>query len=213
MKRWLDLALAAPALAAAAPLVAGLALAVRLTSPGPAFFVQTRLGRHRRPIRVVKLRTMTEGAEHGGAQVTAAQDPRVTPLGRFLRATKLDELPQLWNVVRGDMSLTGPRPEVERYVKHYRPEWERVFDVRPGLTDSASVAFRHEEELLAGAHDRERAYVEVLLPLKIRLALEDVERASLAHDLGVLLRTALAVLGANPTHPAVVEARRALADG
>jgi lipopolysaccharide/colanic/teichoic acid biosynthesis glycosyltransferase len=213
IKRALDLALGVPALVASAPVILGLATAVRLTSPGPAFFVQTRVGRGRRPIRVVKLRTMARDADRTGGAVTAAGDPRVTPLGRLLRATKLDELPQLLNVVRGDMSLVGPRPELERNVARYRPEWEAIFSVRPGITDPATLVFRDEEALLSAAADRDRAYLEVILPAKVRLALDGVARASVAYDLGVIVRTAAAVLriGGRAPHPAVAEARRAIA--
>jgi len=209
-KRALDLALALPALALSAPAIGLLAAAVRATSPGPAFFVQTRVGRGKRLIRLIKLRTMrTDG---GGPQFTAAGDPRVTPLGRLLRATKLDELPQLWNVVRGDMSIVGPRPEVERYVAHYRPEWDALFTVRPGITDPASLVFRDEEALLAEAADRERAYVEAIIPVKVRLALTGVARQSLAHDLGVIARTAASVIAGPPSdHPALSEVRAAIA--
>lgn len=212
MRRIFDLALGVPALLVSGPFILGLAAAVRLTSPGPAFFVQPRVGRGRRPIRVVKLRTMRDGSDGRGPHVTAAGDTRVTPLGTILRATKLDELPQLWNVVRGDMSLVGPRPEAERYAARYRPEWERLFTVRPGVTDAGSLAFRDEESLLAAAVDRERAYVEAVLPAKLRLALDGVEDASTWHDVGILARTLAVVLrvGGRRPHPAVEEARRAI---
>lgn len=212
-RRALDLVLGAPALLVAAPLILILGLAVRLGSPGPAFFVQWRVGRHRRPIRVVKLRTMVRDAERLGSQVTAAHDPRVTPLGRLLRASKLDELPQLWNVVRGDMSLVGPRPEVERYIDALPPAGERLFGVRPGVTGSASIAFRDEERLLEGVADRERAYREIVLPAKVEVALQDVDDQSLVHDLAILTRTVLAVLGMVPPHPAFERVRVHLAGG
>jgi len=212
LKRAFDLALALPALVVSGPAILALGAAVRATSPGPAFFVQKRLGRGKRPILLYKLRTMRNDAAGTGPAVTAAGDARVTTLGRLLRATKLDELPQLWNVVRGDMSLVGPRPEVERYVAGYRPEWAALFSVRPGITDTASLVFRDEEALLAEASDRERAYVEAIVPIKVRLALEGVARQSLLYDLGVLMRTATSVLSGPPVdHPALAEARRAIA--
>jgi lipopolysaccharide/colanic/teichoic acid biosynthesis glycosyltransferase len=212
VKRLLDLAVAVPALAAAAPVIAGLAAAVKLTSPGPAFYVQTRVGRGKRPIRVVKLRTMVQDADRRGAHVTGAGDPRITPVGALLRRTKLDELPQLWNVVRGDMSLVGPRPEAPRYVERYRPEWQRVFDVRPGITDLASLVFRDEEALLAEADDRERAYVEAVMPAKMALAVADAADGSLAHDLRILADTAAVVLRLRSLadHPALAQAREAI---
>jgi lipopolysaccharide/colanic/teichoic acid biosynthesis glycosyltransferase len=200
-KRLVDLALALPAAAASAPLVLVLAAAVKLSSPGPAFYVQTRVGRGRRPLRVFKLRSMRVDADRQGPHVTAAGDPRVTRLGAFLRRTKLDELPQLWNVVRGDMSLVGPRPEAERYVAQYRPEWLALLEVRPGITDLASLVFRDEESLLAGANDRERAYVEAVLPAKLKLALEGVARSSLRYDLEILVRTVLIVVRAGAALP------------
>lgn len=211
-KRLFDLAVAAPVALAAAPLVAALALAVKLDSPGPAFFVQTRVGRHRRPLRLYKLRTMVFGAEHRGPAVTAGGDPRITRVGRALRKTKLDELPQLLNVVLGQMSLVGPRPEAETYVRHYRPEWEALLEVRPGITDRASIAFRNEEGLLAQAEDRERAYVEAILPAKLGVALDGVRRSSPLEDLRVLMATVTAVLRPpREEHPAVHQAAAEIA--
>jgi lipopolysaccharide/colanic/teichoic acid biosynthesis glycosyltransferase len=212
MNRFLELLLLFPIAIPAAATVGVAAIAVRLSSAGPAFYSQTRVGRHRRPLRVVKLRTMFVGADAAGAHVTAKGDARVTPVGRILRKTKLDELPQLWAVMRGEMSLVGPRPEVERYVRSYAPGWERVFDVRPGITDDASIALRNEEELLALAHDKERAYVEAVLPAKMEVVLEGLARASLWHDLGVLVRTVAVVLapGQRSEHPAVARARDAI---
>src|SRR6185436_8660408 len=127
---------------------------------------------------------MIDGADKRGPAVTAGGDARITPLGALLRKTKLDELPQLWNVVRGDMSLVGPRPEAPRYVERYRPEWQRLFDVRPGITDEASLVFRDEESLLAvvSQEDREKAYVEAVLPAKLALALDGAARTSVAYD-------------------------------
>lgn len=208
MKRLFDIAVAGAGLLATAPLLAGLAIAVRLDSPGPALFRQTRVGRGRRPFRLAKLRTMT--ARNDGPELTAAADPRVTRIGAFLRRTKLDELPQLWNVLRGDMSIVGPRPEVERYVTSYRPEWLPLLSVRPGITDLASLAFRDEEAVLGVARDRERAYREVVMPLKLALALEGVKRASVMDDLMVIAQTIAAVV--RPREAEVIaEARRRIA--
>lgn len=210
-KRLADLAVAVPALCAAAPVIGALAVLVKLDSSGPAFFVQTRVGRKRAPLRIFKLRTMTDAP--GGLGITAAGDARVTRVGRLLRKTKLDELPQLLNVVKGEMSLVGPRPEAERYVKHYRPEWEPLLDVRPGITDLASLVFRDEEALLAEATDKERAYVEAVMPAKLKVALEGVERSSPLYDLGIVARTAAAVLKLPGTgrHAALDEAAEAIA--
>ena len=212
MKRALDLAVAVPALLVATPIVAALALAVKISSRGPAFFLQIRIGRGRQPFTLAKLRTMVVGAEQRGAHVTAKSDPRITPLGALLRATKADELPQLLSVLVGDMSLVGPRPEAGRYVAKYRPEWEGVFAVKPGITDLASIVFRNEEELLDRALDRERAYVEAILPIKLRLALEGIERSTLGYEFGILARTIATVCcpASIAKHPALDEARRAI---
>ena len=162
-KRLLDLALTLPALPWVAPLLGALAIAVKLDSRGPAFYVQTRVGQGRKPLKLYKLRSMVADADRQGPAVTSSGDARVTRLGRLLRKTKLDELPQLLNVLKGEMSLVGPRPEAPRYVERYRPEWEPLLQVRPGLTDLASLVFRDEEAVLGPAHDKDRAYVEAVL--------------------------------------------------
>jgi lipopolysaccharide/colanic/teichoic acid biosynthesis glycosyltransferase len=188
-KRGFDLVASTAGLAVLAlPLVA-LGLAVRLTSPGPALFRHWRIGRDGKPFRIWKLRTMVADAPRAGPSVTAAGDPRVTRLGRFLRRTKLDELPQLVNVWLGDMSLVGPRPEVPKYLPLYSPDDREVLAVRPGITDPASLRLRHEEELLACFADRDRAYAEVLLPLKLDLQRQYVAEQSLAGDIAIIVRT------------------------
>ncbi len=141
-----------------------------------------------------KLRSMRVGGAGGGALVTSAGDSRVTPIGRWLRLLKLDELPQFGNVLAGEMSLVGPRPEVARYVSLYSPAQRAVLELTPGLTDPASIAYRNEEEVLARADDPERYYVEVLMPRKIEMNLEYARNASVWTDVVVLLRTAAAVL-------------------
>jgi lipopolysaccharide/colanic/teichoic acid biosynthesis glycosyltransferase len=193
-KRVFDVLVAGATLVVAAPLLAVASAAIKLESRGPVLFAQVRVGRARRPIRALKLRTMVTEADRAGPQITASGDPRITRIGRWLRKTKLDELPQLWNVLRGDMSLVGPRPEVPRYADTYRPEWEKLFDVRPGVTDLASLTFRNEEALLSMARDREQAYTDVIMPMKLELALRGVERSSLRDDLAVLARTVLVVV-------------------
>ena len=210
-KRAFDLAVGVPALAASAPLIGALAVLVKLDTKGPAFFVQTRVGRGGRPLRLYKLRSMVNDAPTKGPAITSSGDPRVTRIGRLLRKTKLDELPQLLNVLRGEMSIVGPRPEAERYVRLYRPEWLRLLEVRPGITDLASLTFRHEEELLGLAKDRERAYVEGVMPAKLSVALEGVDHSSPLYDLSILARTAASVLNLPlPEHPAVADARKAV---
>ena len=193
-KRLFDVVVAGTGLVVGAPLLALASAAIKLESTGPVLFQQTRVGRDKQPIKTLKLRTMVVSAPTSGPQITAGDDPRITRIGRWLRKSKLDELPQLWNVLRGDMSLVGPRPEVPHYVETYRPEWQRLFTVRPGITDLASLTFRDEESLLALARDRERAYREVIMPLKLELALHGVEKSSFAHDLRVLARTALSIV-------------------
>jgi lipopolysaccharide/colanic/teichoic acid biosynthesis glycosyltransferase len=190
VKRAVDLTASSLALVVLALPLAILGLLLRLRSPGPALFFQERVGRRGRRFRVWKLRTMVAGAPALGPQVTAAGDPRVTPLGRLLRKTKLDELPQLVNVWKGEMSLVGPRPEVPRYVLTYSTTERELLAVRPGLTDPASIAYHDEESQLAGHPDRERAYAEVILPRKLALSRAWLYEQSFFGDLVILLRTA-----------------------
>jgi lipopolysaccharide/colanic/teichoic acid biosynthesis glycosyltransferase/O-antigen/teichoic acid export membrane protein len=209
LRRTLDLAAATIALTLLSPLLLVLALLVRASSPGPVLFVQERSGRHGRPFRLLKLRTMRTGAD-GGMQITVDGDPRVTRVGRMLRRTKLDELPQLWNVLRGDMSLVGPRPEVPRYVAGLNDEQRAVLAVRPGITDPASIAFRDESELLSRYENPERAYRDEILPHKIALSLDYLARRTVWTDLGVLLRTAAVLLGRRPQGDATAGATASL---
>lgn len=193
MKRLLDLLLAALGLLLTSPVQALIALAVRLDSRGPVLFRQVRVGRAGQPFEILKFRTMTAGAV--GAAITTKGDARVTRVGRVLRSTKLDELPQLWNVLVGEMSLVGPRPEVPQYValwpSHLR---DKILSVRPGITDPASIEFRDEGALLATQVDPERYYREVLLPLKAQTYAEYVDSASLRGDLVILGQTIRAIL-------------------
>ena len=188
-KRALDVALALAALLATAPLLLLVAVAVRLDSPGPALFRQVRVGRGGRPFAMLKFRSMVQGAERLGGPLTVAGDARVTRVGRVLRELKLDELPQLLNVLAGQMSLVGPRPEVPRYVALYTPAQRRVLELLPGLTDPASLAYFDEAHLLASFADPEQAYVSRVMPHKIELNLAYAARASAPADLRVLLRT------------------------
>jgi lipopolysaccharide/colanic/teichoic acid biosynthesis glycosyltransferase len=193
-KRALDVAAAAAGLAVLGPALLGVGALVRLTSAGPALFRQERVGKDGRPFRIVKFRTMTADAPGRGPEITRGGDARVTPLGRLLRRAKLDELPQLLNVLAGDMSLVGPRPEVPRYVARYTPAQRRVLSIRPGITDWASIAYADEEEVLARYPDLERAYVEEVMPRKLELNLEYLERRSLRTDLEILWQTARTLL-------------------
>ena len=192
-KRAFDVLGATLALLLLGPLMLAVAAWIKLDSPGPVFFRQQRVGRHGVPFLIHKFRTMR--ADAGGLPLTVGADPRITRAGRFLRRTRLDELPQFIDVLQGRMSLVGPRPEVPRYVALYPAELrERALAVRPGLTDPASLAYIDEAEQLAAAADPEREYVDVILPAKVRHAAEYAEQASLATDLVVLARTARALL-------------------
>ena len=192
-KRAFDLLGAGLALLLLAPLMGLVALWIKFDSPGPVFFRQQRVGRHSVPFMIHKFRTMRTGAE--GLPLTVGDDPRITRAGRFLRRTRLDELPQFIDVLQGAMSLVGPRPEVPRYVALYPPALrDRALAVRPGLTDPASLDFIDEAVLLAAAADPEREYVERILPAKLKRAAEYAESASLATDIAVLARTAWALL-------------------
>ncbi len=187
-KRLFDLLFATAGLLLLAPLLAALALWIKLDSPGPAFYRQERVGRHGVPFRIHKLRTMVAGAQ--GLPLTVAADARITRAGRVLRRTRLDELPQLWDVLRGKMSLVGPRPEVARYVAHYPAALRaQVLAVRPGITDPAALAFIDEAALLAGAADPQAQYLSTILPRKLALQAVYAEHATLASDLRILVRT------------------------
>jgi lipopolysaccharide/colanic/teichoic acid biosynthesis glycosyltransferase len=202
-----EAALAFVALVWASPLLLLAGAAVAATSPGPVLFRQQRMGRGGRPFTLFKLRTMRPAPE--GSQLTVAGDARVTPVGRWLRRFKLDEVPQLWNVMRGDMSLVGPRPEVPRWVDLADPLWREVLAVRPGLTDPVTLRLRDEESLLAGAGDVESYYRERLLPWKLRGYRDYLARRTWVSDLGVLGATALAVLRLyRPAQPGRAEIER-----
>ena len=195
-KRAFDLLVSALALVLLAPLLLAIAAWVRLDSPGPVFFRQQRVGRHGVPFRIHKFRTMVVDAAERGPSLTVGADARITRVGRLLRTRRLDELPQLIDVLKGDMSLVGPRPELPRYVERYPEALRvRVLAVRPGLTDPASIAFLDEAEHLARAADPEREYVEVLLPIKLQAAADYAERASLGSDLRVLFGTLRRLFG------------------
>jgi lipopolysaccharide/colanic/teichoic acid biosynthesis glycosyltransferase len=192
-KRALDVTGAIAGLAVGAPFFAGVALAIKLDSPGPVLFRQPRVGRFGVPFTLYKLRTMVAGAAARGPTITRSGDPRVTRLGRHLRRWKLDELPQLWNVLAGSMSLVGPRPETPDHAAAFTPAQRRVLSVKPGLASFASIAYRHEEELLASVASPADHYLETILPAKLLLDLEYVERRSALVDLQILGRAALAV--------------------
>lgn len=193
-KRLFDIAAAGTGLLLLAPLLLALALWIRLDSPGPALFRQVRVGRHGVPFEIFKFRTMVAGAERG-PQLTTGGDARITRAGRFLRRSKLDELPQLLNVLLGSMSLVGPRPEVPRYVACYPPEVRRtVLSVTPGITDWAAILYKDENDILARAEDPERAYLDTILPAKLCWYERYVRERSFWVDLRILLRTLAAIV-------------------
>ncbi len=189
MKRIFDIFFSAAGLIALSPLFAVCAVLIKSGSRGPVFFVQERVGRNFRPFMIYKFRTMTADAPEKGPQITVGGDNRVTKFGRILRKTKLDELPQLINVLKGEMSIVGPRPEVEKYVNHYRQAYEEVLRIRPGITDIASLRYRNEEAVLQGKKDPEEYYLTVLLPEKIALAREYAGKVSLTGDIRLIVRT------------------------
>ena len=190
LKRLFDLLGAAVALLLLSPLLLVVAVVIKLDAPGPVFFRQERVGRFGRPFRIHKFRTMVVDAPQRGLALTVGADPRITRSGAWLRRTRLDELPQLMDVLAGHMSLVGPRPEVPRYVQHYPPALrERALAVRPGITDPSSLDFLDEGELLAAAADPEREYIDRILPRKLQAAADYAARATLWTDLGVIART------------------------
>ena len=186
-KRALDAAAAVAALVLLAPLLAAVGAAILILDPGPVLFRQTRVGRGFRPFQVLKFRTMRAGG--GGSSITVGGDERVTPIGRLLRKTKLDELPQLLNVLRGDMSFVGPRPEVPKYVERFHAEYEAILSVRPGITDYAAIEYRDEENVLKSFPDPEKGYVEKVLPHKLELYRRYLNDMGLWTDLKIVLNT------------------------
>jgi len=190
--RALDVTVSAVALIVLAPLLLVVSVAVKLSSPGPALHRAQRAGRHGRPFTLYKFRSMVVSGPGSHPRITGAGDSRITPVGRILRRTKLDELPQFFNTLKGDMSLVGPRPEDPALVDTYSAEQRRVLTVRPGITSPATVLNRYEEEMLAGP-DPEAIYRRDVLPRKLRLELEYLDRRTVAADLRVLGQTVLAL--------------------
>lgn len=188
-KRLFDLFWALLGLALLWPLFLGVALAVWMEDGGPVFFRQLRVGRYGKPFRIWKFRTMCMGAEQKGRSITVGQDARITRIGRWLRRSKVDELPQLLNVLVGSMSFVGPRPEVPKYVELYSDAQREVLGLRPGITDLASIRFRRESELLAESSDPDRTYTDEIMPEKIRLNLFYAARANVVRDLQIILVT------------------------
>lgn len=190
-KRAFDIAMASLGLLLLSPLLLLVTLLIKLDSSGPAFFRQERMGRGFRPFRLYKFRTMVPDAPHRGGPITYGADPRITRVGRILRKAKIDELPQLINVLRGEMSLVGPRPEVRQYVELFRRDYEEILTVLPGITDVASLIYRDEAEVLGRSKNPEEEYVRRVLPEKIRLSKGYLRRSSLVSDMSLILKTLL----------------------
>jgi lipopolysaccharide/colanic/teichoic acid biosynthesis glycosyltransferase len=194
MKRLFDIVAAAAGLIVLAPVIVVAALAIKLDSRGPVFFMQKRVGRSFRPFWIYKFRTMVDKAGPGASSITVGADPRITRVGHWLRKSKIDELPQLLNILRGDMTFVGPRPEVARYVELFRSDYDEILKVRPGLTDLASLKYRDEAALLGAVKNPEEEYLCRLLPDKIRLAKEYIRRASFVYDVGLIFKTLRALV-------------------
>ena len=189
MKRIFDVIASGLGLIVLSPLFLILAIWIKLDSEGPVFYRQVRVGFKNKDFRIFKFRSMRVGADKGSLVTIGGHDPRVTRSGYFIRKFKFDELPQLINVFLGDMSLVGPRPEVRHYVDYWTPEQMHVLDVRPGITDPASIKFRNENELMEKAEDPEKYYIEVIMQEKIKLYLEYVEKHSFLYDIGLIFKT------------------------
>lgn len=194
LKRAFDCVAASLGIALLSPLFLLAAAAIKLESPGPVFFTQERIGRRFRPFRILKFRTMVHRAEELGGQITRQNDPRVTRIGSILRATKVDELPELINVLKGEMSVVGPRPEVGRYVERFPQEYSEILEVRPGLTDLASLKYIDEAALLESTQDWHEIYTNVILPDKLRLGREYVAKSSFVLDLALIVRTLVGIV-------------------
>ena len=189
MKRLFDIVASGLGLIVLSPVFLILAIWIKCDSEGPVFYRQVRVGRWNKDFRIFKFRSMRVGADKGSLVTIGGRDPRITRSGYFIRKFKFDELPQLINVLVGDMSLVGPRPEVRHYVDYYTPEQMHVLDVRPGITDPASIKFRNENELMEKAEDPEKYYIEVIMQEKIKLYLEYVEKHNFLYDLGLIFKT------------------------
>ena len=189
MKRLFDIVASGLGLLVLSPLFLIIAIWIKLDSKGPVFYRQVRVGWHNKDFRIFKFRSMRVGSDKGSLVTIGGRDPRVTRSGYWIRKFKLDELPQLINVFIGDMSLVGPRPEVRHYVDYWTPEQMHVLDVRPGITDPASIKFRNENELMEKADDPEKYYIEVIMQEKLKLYLEYVNNHSFGGDIGLIFKT------------------------
>jgi lipopolysaccharide/colanic/teichoic acid biosynthesis glycosyltransferase len=195
IKRAFDLSAAVAGLLCLSPLFLLVGVLIKLDSEGAVFFTQERMGRGFRPFRIYKFRTMGKDAPRQGGPITFGEDPRITRIGRVLRRTKIDELPQLINILNGEMSLVGPRPEVRQYVEYFRQDYEQILTVRPGITDLASLKFHDEAAILGAVPNPEETYLRSILPQKLHLGKEYVRGSSLALDIAVIAKTLAALIG------------------
>lgn len=202
IKRGFDIVLSAIGLIITAPVMLVCALLVKATSPGPVLYRSQRIGQQFRPFEILKFRSMRTDQSPGGLPITAGGDARITPVGRVLRKLKLDELPQLINVLRGDMSFVGPRPEAPKYVELFHHDYEYLLRVRPGITDPASLKYRDEESVLAASNDPEQLYIQQVLPEKIAISKEYIDHASLSFDLKLIFATLLRIVSPSKAAPA-----------
>ena len=189
MKRFFDIVASGCGLLVSLPLFLVIAIWIKLDSKGPVFYRQVRVGRHNKDFRIIKFRSMRVGADKGSLVTIGGRDPRITRSGYFIRKYKLDELPQLINVFIGQMSIVGPRPEVRHYVDYWTKEQLHVLDVRPGITDPASIKFRNENELMEKADNPENYYINVIMQEKIRLYLEYVGKVGFWYDIKLIFKT------------------------
>jgi len=194
LKRAFDIIIASIGLIAFSPLMLIIAILIKLDSPGPVFYRAPRVGKDGKPFRMFKFRTMVADAEKIGPPITIGDDPRITRIGARLRSSRLDELPQLINVFRGEMSMVGPRPETPYFVEKFSPEQREVLKVKPGMTGPAQIAFRHEEENLSNPGTLDEEYMNVILPPKLAMDLEYIRHQSLFLDMKILFQTAWALL-------------------
>ncbi len=170
------------------------AIAIKCSSKGPVLFKQERVGKNGKHFKIWKFRSMVVDAEAKGRQITTDGDNRITKVGKFIRKTKIDELPQLFNVLSGKMSFVGPRPEVPRYVELYTEEQRKVLSVKPGITDLASIEFRNENDMLKEAEDPDKKYIEEIMPAKLELNLKYIEKAGFFYDIGLIFKTIFKVI-------------------
>jgi lipopolysaccharide/colanic/teichoic acid biosynthesis glycosyltransferase len=197
LKRIFDIVVSGIALVILSIVFLVIAITIKLSGPGPVFYLQTRVGRNGSDFTIYKFRTMHTGADKSGLLTVGGRDNRITTIGYFLRKYKLDELPQLINVLLGDMSLVGPRPEVRKYVSLYSPEQLRVLSVKPGITEYASIIYSNENEILGAAADPEKEYIQNIMPAKLALNLEYIKERSFSGDLKILAKTVTQILTSN----------------